>query len=155
MGPFEDEPQQEEDEEDDEEAEEDRAGVEGRGALKRSLMLVQSISNALLEAVAPSSFPSPSPSILLLGMRRTMLSMARAYASPSSDSSARNAETTDEVEEEMEAEELVAIESDGSAACIRDATRERADAKGANDSSGYPLLHSMLSAAMLNRPKIR
>lgn len=148
MGPLEEE---EEEEEDDEEVEEDRARVEGRGALKRSFMLVQSISNALLEATAPS--PSPSPS--LLGMRRTMLSMARAYASPSSDNSARNADTTDEVDVEMEAEELVAMESDGSAACIRDATRERADAKGANDSSGYPLLHSMLSAAILNRPKIR
>ena len=148
MGPLEEE---EEEEEDDEEAEEDRARVEGRGALKRSFMLVQSISNALLEATAPS----PSPSTSLLGMRRTMLSMARAYASPSSDNSARNADTTDEVDVEMEAEELVAMESDGSAACIRDATRERADAKGANDSSGYPLLHSMLSAAILNRPKIR
>ena len=150
MGPLE----EEEEDEEEEEAEEDRAGVEGRGALKRSLMLVQSISNALLEATAPSPSPSPSPS-LLLGMRRTMLSMARAYASPSSDNSARNAETTEEVEEETAAEELVAIESDGSAACIRDDTRERADAKGANDSSGYPLLHSILSAAILNRPYTR
>lgn len=43
-------------------------------------------------------------------------------------------------------------ESDESAAWMRDDTRERAEAKGANDSSGYPLLHRELSAAMLNRP---
>ena len=160
MDPFEEEEEEAEEEEeeadeeeadvDDEEAdeEEDRAGVWGRGALKRSLMLLQSMSRALL---GTASLPSPAS---MHGMRRTMLSMARAYASPSCDSSDRNAETTDavEVEVEVEVEELLVGESVESAAWIKEDTRERADAKGANVSSGYPLLHSKLSAAMLNRP---
>ena len=119
--------------------------MEGRGALKRSLMLSHRVSRALLGTA------SPSPSSVH-GMRRTMLSMARAYASPSSVSSDRNAETADVVEVEVEEEELLVTESDESAAWIKDDTRERAEAKGANDSSGCPLLHRELSAAMLNRP---
>lgn len=120
----------------------------GRGALKRSLMLSHNVSRALLDTASPS--PSPSSAH---GMRRTMLSMARAYASPSSVSSDRNADTASVVE--VEVEELLMTESDESAAWIKDDTRERAEAKGANDSSGYPLLHSELSAAMLNRPDRR
>jgi hypothetical protein len=110
------------------------------------LMLSQSVSRALLG----TAFPSPSS---VHGMRRTMLSMARAYASPSSVSSDRNAETADVVEVEVEVEELLVTESDESAAWIKDDTSERAEANGANDSSGYPLLHRELSAAMLNRPE--
>lgn len=104
-------------------------------------MLSHSASKALLGTA------SPSPSSVH-GMRRTMLSMARAYASPRSVSSDRNAETA----VVAEVEELLVTGSEESAAWIRDDTRERADAKGANDSSGYPLLHRELSAAMLNRP---
>jgi hypothetical protein len=109
-------------------------------------MLSHSVSRAFL------GIASPSPSFVH-GMRRTMLSMARAYASPSSVSSDRNAETA--VVVEVEVEELLVTESDESEAWIKDDTRERAEAKGVNDSSGYPLLHSELSAAMLKRPNRR
>jgi hypothetical protein len=109
-------------------------------------MLSHSVSRAFLGTA------SPSPSSVH-GMRRTMLSMARAYASPSSVSSDLNAETADVVEVEVEVEEVLVTELDESAPWIKDDTSERAEAKGANDSSGYPLLHRELSAAMLNRPE--
>jgi hypothetical protein len=73
-----------------------------------------------------------------------MLSIAFAYASPSSESSVLKADVVAEVEEE--------VKSAMSVAWMREDTTARASAKGVKDSSGYPLLHREASDAMLNRP---